>query len=145
MNTKYKKKFNCTNLRLTDDYEYYSENEEKQQTSKNFNELNELITRRETDINNELVKKYFFVQDLRCLLKNLEKLKNNPEKNMELVIAIKSGLEDLEDEIKNMNEKEKETEKANEIVDIVEKILEFNELNKKGQGLRNFNTRPDAQ
>ena len=145
MNTKYKKKFNCTNLRLTDDYEYYSENEEKQQTSKNFNELNELITRRETDINNELVKKYFFVQDLRCLLKNLEKLKNNPEKNIELVIAIKSGLEDLEDEIKNMNEKEKETEKANEIVDIVEKILEFNELNKKGQGLRNFNTRPDAQ
>ena len=145
MNTKNKKKFNCTNLRLTDDYEYYSENEEKQQTSKNFNELNELITRRETDISNELVKKYFFVQDLRCLLKNLEKLKNNPEKNIELVIAIKSGLEDLEDEIKNMNEKEKETEKANEIVDIVEKILEFNELNKKGQGLRNFNTRPDAQ
>ena len=87
LNTEDKKK-----LRLTDNYECYSENEEKQQTSKNFNELNELITRKETDINNELVKKYFFVQDLRYLLINLEKLKNNPEKNKELVIAIKSGL-----------------------------------------------------
>ena len=35
-----------------------------------------------------------------------------------------------------MNEKEKETEKLHEIVDIVEKILEFIELNQKGKGLK---------
>ena len=86
-----------------------------------FNELNEPITRKETDINNELVKKYFLVQDLRYLLKKLEKLKNNPEKNKDLVIAINSGLKDLENEIENMNEKEKEIKKLHEIVDIVEK------------------------
>ena len=72
LNTEDKEKFSYTNLRLTDDYKYYSEeNEEKQQTNKNFNELNELITRKKADINNELVKKYFYVQDLKYLLKNL--------------------------------------------------------------------------
>ena len=86
-----------------------------------FNELNETITRKETDINNELVKKYFLVQDLRYLLKKLEKMKNNPEKNKDLVIAINSGLKDLENEIENMNEKEKEIKKLHDIVDIVEK------------------------
>ena len=63
-------------------------------------------------------------------------LKNNPEKNKELVIAIKSGLKDLENEIENMDEKEKEIEKPHEIVDIVEKMLYFNQLNQKGQGLK---------
>ena len=86
-----------------------------------FNELNEPITRKETDINNELVKKYFLVQDLRHLLKKLEKLKKNPEKNKDLVIAVNSGLKDLENEIENMNKKEKEIKKLHEIVDIVEK------------------------
>ena len=39
---------------------------------------------------------------------------------------IKSGLKDLKNEIENMNEKKKEIEKPNEIVNIVEEILEFN-------------------
>ena len=37
-----------------------------------------------------------------------------------------SGLRDLKEEIENMSEKENETENPNEIVNIVEKILEFN-------------------
>ena len=35
-----------------------------------------------------------------------------------------------------MVEEEKEIEKSNEIIDIVEKILEFNKQNQQGQGLK---------
>ena len=49
---------------------------------------------------------------------------------------IKSGLSDLKKEIENMSKKEKEIEKPNEIIDIVEKILEFNKQNQSGQGLK---------
>ena len=37
-----------------------------------------------------------------------------------------SGLTELEEEIEDMTEQEKETENPNGTVDIVEKILEFN-------------------
>ena len=49
---------------------------------------------------------------------------------------IKSGLSNLKNEIKNMGEEEKEIEKPNEIIDVVEKILEFNKQNQSGQGLK---------
>ena len=49
---------------------------------------------------------------------------------------IKSGLSNLKNEIKNMGEEEKETEKPNEIIDVVEKILEFNKQNQSRQGLK---------
>ena len=48
---------------------------------------------------------------------------------------ISSGLGDLKEEIEDMSEEEKETENPNEIVDIVEKILEFNRQ-QQGQGLK---------
>ena len=35
-----------------------------------------------------------------------------------------------------MGEEEKETEKPNEIIDVVEKILEFNKQNQSRQGLK---------
>ena len=38
------------------------------------------------------------------------------------MIVIKSGLSDLKKEIENMSKKEKEIEKPNEIIDVVEKI-----------------------
>ena len=71
MGTKNRIKFDYKKLRLTDDYQYPSE-EEEQQTSKefnkkeplkkptktNFNELNEII-KEETEINKELFKNYF--------------------------------------------------------------------------------------
>ena len=52
---------------------------------------------------------------------------NVRKKNNDLAKLIKSGLSDLKNEIENMNEEEKEMEKPNEIVDIVKKILEFND------------------
>ena len=39
---------------------------------------------------------------------------------------IHSGLRDLEEEIEGMSEEEKETKNPNGVIDIVEKILEFN-------------------
>ena len=42
---------------------------------------------------------------------------NNKKENNDLVITIKSGLSDIEKEIENMSEKEKEIEKPNEIDD----------------------------
>ena len=52
---------------------------------------------------------------------------NDKKKNNDLVIMIKSGLNELKREAENMSEEEKEIEKPNEIIDIVEKILEFND------------------
>ena len=61
---------------------------------------------------------------------------NDKNKNSKLVELIKSGLRDLRNEIENMSEEEKQIEKPNEIVNIVERILEFNNLNQRGQGLK---------
>ena len=57
------------------------------------------------------------------------------KKNNGLVNAIKSRLSDLKNEIEEMTEDEIKTEKPNEIVDIVEKILQFNEQ-KEEKGLK---------
>ena len=61
---------------------------------------------------------------------------NDEKKNSKLVDVIKSGLSDLKNETENMDEKEKETEKPNEIIDVVEKILEFNKQNQERHGLK---------
>ena len=83
-----------------------------------------------------LLRKHFLVQNLRLLLKNLEKSKNNTEKINIQVNLIKSGLSDSKNEIKEMSEDEEETEQPNETVDIVEKILEFNNQSQEGKGLK---------
>ena len=51
---------------------------------------------------------------------------------------IKSGLKDLEDEIQQMSKDEIKNEKPYKIVNIVEKIIEFNEQrgNQEGQGVK---------
>ena len=86
-------------------------------------------------MNNELVSKYFYAQNLRIFLKQMKDSKNILGKNKILLSITKSGLGDLKNEIKKMTEDEIKTEKPNEIVDIVEKILEFNEQ-QEGKGLR---------
>ena len=96
LNTKDRKNFNYIKLRLTDDYQYESENEEEQRTSKKFkkkeplkkptqsdaNELNELIIKKETGINRELFKNYFNFQMPILMLKTLYNL-NDRNKNSE--------------------------------------------------------------
>ena len=51
------------------------------------------------------------------------------KKNKVQVNLIKSGLSDLENEIKEMSDDEKETGQPNEIADIIVKTLEFNRQN----------------
>ena len=68
------------------------------------------------------------------MTKQLYNIKNKKENN-ELVNVITSGLIDLKDEIKKMSEDEKETEKPDKILEIVEEILIFNRKNREQQSL----------
>ena len=61
-------------------------------------------------------------------------------KNNELVELIKNRWSDLKDKIKEMSEDEKEIEKPNKILKIVEEILEFNKQNQSGKGLKILTT-----
>ena len=61
-----------------------------------------------------------------ALLEKLKKSKNNLERNKIQVNLINSRLRHLKEEFEDISKQEKETENPNEIVDIVEKILEFN-------------------
>ena len=111
LNTKDTKKFNYKKSRLTDDYEYESE-EEKEQTSKNSDrkeppkiptksdvrELNEFFTKEEAGMNMELFKRYFNFQMPTAMLKALYTF-NDRKKNNQLVNIIKSGLIDLKNKI----------------------------------------------
>ena len=107
----------------------------------------ELIARKETDINKQLFKDYFGFQMSTAMLKSLHQL-DNTEKNKESVSMIKSRLSDLKEETKNMSKEEKEIENIDGLIDIVEKILEFNKKKKKKEKKRiwskNFNTKPNA-
>ena len=60
----------------------------------------------------------------------------NTDKNKDLANVIKSGLVDLENEIEEMSKIGTEIENPYEIVDIVERILYFNNWNWEGQGLK---------
>ena len=68
-------------------------------------------------------------------LEKLKKSKNNLEKNEIQVNLIKRGLRVFKEGIEDMSKEEKETEQPNEMVNIVEKILEFNRQ-QSGQGLK---------
>ena len=53
----------------------------------------------------------------------------NRKKNERLVNVISTGLSDLQNEIKEMSDDELKIETPDKVVDIFEKILEFNRLN----------------
>ena len=61
---------------------------------------------------------------------------NNKGKNSKLVNLFDSGLKDLEEEIKEMSEKERKIEKPYNIVKVVKKILEINKHNQEGKGVK---------
>ena len=123
MSEKDKKKLDYKKLRLSDNYLYLSEEKQEeqkeifpiesddkteQQTSKKPTKddkiaLNKWIIDQETDINEELFKKYFKIQKPSDMLMYLNKT-NDKEKNNELVNVINSGLKDLKEEIKKMSE-----------------------------------------
>ena len=112
------------------------EQEEKQKPTKDDAiALSKQIIDEETDINEELFKKYFNFQRPSDMLMFLNKT-NDKEKNNELVNVINSGLEDLKEEIEKMSKEEKEIEDPESIVKIVEKIVKFNNQKQEGQGIK---------
>ena len=60
----------------------------------------------------------------------------NKNKNNGLVNVIKSGLSDLKDETNEMSKDEIKIEKPAKILKIAEEILEFNEQDQSGEGLK---------
>ena len=95
--------------------------------------LNGWVNKKETGINRELFHKHFKFQRPSDILK-VASTTNDENKNNKLVKLIKGGLIDLENETENMSKELKE--KPNEIIDTVEKILEFNDRNQGGHGLK---------
>ena len=100
-----------------------------------MSEWNRQVVEKSKIINEELLKKYFGFQDLISIQKELYKTKNAGKSN-KLVNVIKSGLKDFKKDIEQMGDDVKEIEKPNEIVDNVEKILEYNRQNQEGKGLK---------
>ena len=98
-------------------------------------ELNKIITENDKIISKELFKNYFQFRSLSDMQKELYETKNI-EENKKLVQPIKSRLFDLEKEIKKMSKDEIEIEKAYEILDTLAKILDSNDQNQEGQGLK---------
>ena len=68
----------------------------------------------------------------------LEDVKNikNTNRNKDLVNMTKRGLVDLKNEIIEMPEDEKEIERPDVTVNVVEKILDFNDQNQERQGVK---------
>ena len=140
LSAKNKIKLNYKQLRLSDNYLYSSEEEQKEQEEQkpikyDYKTLIKQITDEEKDINDEIFKKYFKVQRPSDMLVFLNRTNDTEMKN-QLVNLINSGLKDLKEEIKKMSEAEIEIEDPESIVEIVEEILKFNEQNQQGKGLK---------
>ena len=112
----------------------YIDGFQEEETKTDANAFNEHIIKEETDINTELFKKHFNFQRPSDMLKFLYKVNTN--QNNELVNVINSGLKDSKEEIKKMPKEEKETEKPDNIVKLVEEILKFNKQKQEGQGMK---------
>ena len=97
--------------------------------------LNELINEEEMGISRELFKIYFSFQRPSEMLKFVYDA-NGKKKNNDLINVINSGLSYLKTEIKRMSKNEIKIEKPDKIMDIIEKILQFNRQNQEGQGLK---------
>ena len=91
-----------------------------------YRKLDGLTDPKTRDINDELVREHFLVQDLGSLLEKLRKSKNNPERNKIQANSTNIGLRELKEKIEDLSEEEKKIENPNEIVNLAEKILEFN-------------------
>ena len=81
-----------------------------------------------------MFKEYFNFKVPSALVKKLYETKDK-KKNNDLVELIKIRWSNLKDEIEKMSQDEKETEKPDKILEIVEKILIFNRENREQQGL----------
>ena len=94
------------------------------------------IKRKEQNINNELFKHYFNYQSPSKMYNTLSDTKNTEKHNIQ-VNLIKSGLIDLQKDIENTSKDDvNKIEEMNKIADIVELILNFNNDDQQGKGLK---------
>ena len=103
------------------------------QKTNNFKKFIEYIEKESVDINYDLFKEYFNFSLPTALAKKPYEIKNE-NKNHELVKAIKNNWSHLKDEIKKISEDEKRTEQPDQMLEIVEKVPDFNEQIRKQQG-----------
>ena len=82
-----------------------------------------------------MVQKHFGYQDLLKMLESLDGTKIT-YRNAVKVSLIKSGLRALKNETKQMSENEIKSAKPEIVVNLAEKILEFNNQNQEGQKLK---------
>ena len=118
-----------------DDHESEQQQTSKKSTKDDANAFNERINKEEADINKDLFKKHFNFQRPSDLLKYLYET-NDKEENNKLVSVINSELQGLNEEIKEMSEKERKIEKPHKIVKTVKEILKFNNQKQEGRGLK---------
>ena len=95
------------------------------------------IANEEEDINNDLLKEYFKYQSQRNMYKELDETKK-PETNQIKVDSIKKTLSKLQKIIDNVpkDERSYKVEENEKIMSIVKCILEFNQPNQSGKGLK---------
>ena len=96
-----------------------------------MSEFGKEIAKIDKTINKELLKKYFQFQSLSDMQEQFHETKNAQE-NKKLVQVIQSGLIDIEKETISLSK----DEKPYEVLDTVAKILDFNNQNQEGQGLK---------
>ena len=82
-----------------------------------------------------MVQKHFGYQDLLKMLESLDGTKITYRNGVK-VSLIKSGLRALKNETKQMSENEIKSAKPEIVVNLAEKILEFNNQNQEGQKLK---------
>ena len=107
----------------------------KKQKKDDFNLMIEEVADKLTDTRIKLFNKHFHFQTPFALLKEIYQT-NDTEKNNKLMSIINSGLKDLEKEGKKTSQLEKMIKDPRLIVNIVEKILKFNEQNQQGEGIK---------
>ena len=94
-----------------------------------------MINTEETDINSELFQKHLSFQ-WPSEMRKAAYSTNNRKENEKLVNVIKSGLGDLQNEIKEISDDEIEIEKPDKIVDINKILLSLIDKIKKGKDLK---------
>ena len=90
-------------------------------------------------MNSELFQNYFNFQMPTAIKYEAVYNTDSEKKNKALLSVMISGLNDLKDEIEQMSEDQINIERPDKMVDIVEKILEFNRKNQEGQKYKNIN------
>ena len=90
-----------------------------------YEKLERLINLKRRSISDNLFREYFKYQDPGSMLEDFYSIRNTKRNDIQVAL-IRSALTDFNNKINSMSENEIRFEQPNEIVNIVEKILEFN-------------------